>query len=401
MPSLHRRDLFRTGAAALAASSYARILGANDRIRFGVIGCGGRGRHVMGHFLATNQTECLALCDVYAVRIDQARQNAPAAKAFSDHRQMLDQVRELDAVLIATPDHWHAGTAIDALNAGKDVYVEKPLTLRIEEGPRIVKAARVNNRVCQVGMQQRSGMHYWKAKEEYIASGRLGKITLIQTVWHSGVGRGPIRSEPERGMPKPSNLDWARYLGPVKWRDWDPPQYFFFRRYLDFGGGKITDFFAHWGDVVHMFMDADDPVSAVAAGGVYYHRDGRTAPDTIHMLLEYRGGYTVTFESATGVHLPPYGIHFCGTQGRLFIDREKYIFQSAEKGAPPVEFRTTQNLTRAHVENFLDCCRTRRRPNGDVYFGHRAAMAAHLGNIAYIEKRRIRFDPDRELILPL
>lgn len=401
MLSLNRRDLFKTGALAFAASSYSRILGANDRIRFGVIGCGGRGRHIMGHFLGTSQTECLALCDVYAVRIDEARRDAPSARSFGDHRKMLDEVKALDAVLVATPDHWHAWTTIDALNAGRDVYVEKPLTRKIEEGPEIVKAARVNNRICQVGMQQRSGMHYWKAKEEYVTAGRLGKITLIQTVWHSGVGRNPNRRDREWNMPKPSNLDWARYLGPVKWREWDPPQYFYFRRYLDFGGGKITDFFAHWGDVVHMFMEADDPVSAVAAGGVYYHKDGRTAPDTIHMLLEYRGGYTVTFESATGAHLPPYGIHFCGTEGRLFIDREKYIFYSAEKDAPPGEFRTDENITRAHVENFLECCRSRKRPNGDVYYGHRGAMAAHLGNIAYMEKRRIRFDPEREEIFPL
>jgi hypothetical protein len=133
---------------------------------------------------------------------------------------------------------------------------------------------------------------------------------------------------------------------------------------------------------------------------VYHYKDGRTAPDTIHMLLEYRGGFTVTFESAAGGNLPPYGIHVCGTEGRLFIDRGRYEFHSAEKGAPPVVFKTDEDLTQAHVRNFLDCCRTRQRPNGDVYYGHRGAMAAHLGNIAYIEKRRVRFDPDRELVLP-
>ncbi|MCW5982939.1 MAG: Gfo/Idh/MocA family oxidoreductase [Bryobacteraceae bacterium] len=398
---MNRRDVLRTASAAataLPAISYSRVLGANDSIALGVIGCGGRGRYIMGQFLATGQARVTALCDVYAARIDEARSQAPDARSFVDHRKLLE-TKELDATLIATPDHWHAWTAIDAMNAGKDVYVEKPLTLKIEEGPRIVRAARVNERVCQVGMQQRSGMHYWKAKKEYIDSGRIGKITLIQTVWHTG--GGPLRRRREFPREQPSNLDWARYLGPVKWRDWDPPQYFDFRRYLDFGGGKLTDFFAHWGDVVHMFMDNDNPISAVAAGGVYYYKDGRSAPDTIHMLLEYRGDFTVTFESATGANLPPYGIHVCGTQGRLFIDRKRYEFFPAEEKAPPEVFNTTEDLDRAHVENFLDCCRTRKRPNGDVYFGHRGAMAAHLGNIAYIEKRRIRFDPDREEILPL
>jgi predicted dehydrogenase len=400
MTAIARRDLFRAaGHAAIAtpALSYSRILGANDRLGLGVIGCGGRGRHIMKVFQSTGQVDVRALCDVYGARIDQARSDAAQAQDFYDHRRLLE-VKSVDAVLIATPDHWHAGTTIDALRAGKDVYVEKPLTLKIEEGPAIVRAARVNERVCQVGMQQRSGMHYWKAKTEYIDTGRLGKITVIHTIWHSGVeGSGRGRAFPRE---KPSNLDWARYLGPVKWREWDPPQYFAYRRYLDFGGGKITDFFAHWGDVVHMFMGQDDPVSAVAAGGIYHHQDGRTAPDTIYMLLEYRGGFTVTFESATGAKLPPYGIHVCGTGGRLFIDRGRYEFHPPDKDAPPEIFRTTESLDRAHVENFLECCRSRKRPNGDVYFGHRGAMAAHLGNIAYIEKRRIKFDPDREEILP-
>ena len=398
---MRRRDLIRlagSAATALPAVSYSRVLGANDKIALGVIGCGNRGRYIMKQFIATKQTRVGALCDVYAARIDQASSDAPDAKSFGDHRKLLE-MKELDAVLIATPDHWHAATTIDALNAGKDVYVEKPLTLKIEQGPEIVRAVRVNERVCQVGMQQRSGMHYWKAKKEYVDSGKLGKITTIQTIWHTGAP--PPERMQEFPKEKPSNLDWARYLGPVKWRDWDPPQYFDFRRYLDFGGGKITDFFAHWGDVVHMFMENDNPISAVTAGGVYYYKDGRTAPDTVHMLLEYRGDFTVTFESATGAQLPPYGIHFYGSQGRLFIDRKQYEFYPADKSAPPEVFTTTENLDCAHVSNFLDCCRTRQRPNGDVYFGHRGAMAAHLGNISHMEKRRIDFDPDREQILPL
>ncbi len=398
MPGLNRRDLLR--ASAITAASYSRILGANDRVRYGVIGCGGRGGHMNRHFLGAGGTECVALCDIYAARIDKLKADAPEARSFADHRRMLDDVQNLDAVLIATSDHWHAGTTIDALNAGKDVYVEKPLTRTIEEGPPIVRAARVNNRICQVGMQQRSGAHYWRAKEEYIDSGKLGRITFIKTVWHSGAGSSGRRS-PDEDIPQPTNLDWARYLGPVKWREWDPPQYFHFRRYLDFGGGKITDFFAHWGDAVHMMMERDDPVSCTAIGGVFVHQDGRDAPDTIHCLWQYRSGYTVTFESGTGARLEPYGIHFCGTGGRLFIDRQKYIFHPAEKEAPPVEYVTPDNITRDHVVNFLDCMRTRKRPNGDVYFGHRGAMAAHLAVISYKRKGQVHFNPDREEILPL
>ena len=176
-------------------------------------------------------------------------------------------MKELDAVLIATPDHWHARTAIDALNAGKDVYVEKPLTRTISEGPEIVKACRINERVCQVGMQQRSGIHYLRAKAEYIDTGKLGKITLARTWWHGNSYH--LRKAPESLQQQPSNLDWAHFLGPVKWRDWDPQQYYNWRAYLDFGGGQVTDLFTHWIDVVHMFMGQDIPQSASASGGVY------------------------------------------------------------------------------------------------------------------------------------
>ena len=401
MSSIHRRDLFRaagTSAMAMSAVSYSSVQGANDRIQLGVIGCGGRGSYVMGLFQATNQVDVVALCDIYGAQIEKTREKASNAKGFSDHRELLE-MNSLDAVLIATPDHWHAITAIDSLNAGKDVYVEKPLTRTIEEGPEIIKAARVNNRICQVGMQQRSGMQYWKAKQEYIDSGKIGKVNLVQTVWHSGVGSGGGRRD-NQSTEKPSDLDWAHFLGPVKWRDWDYRQYRNWRGYLDFGGGKITDLFAHWGDAVHMVMGDDGPVSVVAAGGVFNNKDGRDAPDTIYLNYEYRGEYIVTFESAPVVHVPTYAIWFCGTQGRLMIDRNKYIFQPAEKGAPEERFDNPERIDKAHVENFVECCRTRERPNGDVYHGHRGAQAAHLGTMAYIQKRRIRFDPDKELVYP-
>lgn len=364
----------------------------------GVIGCGGRGVYVMNVFIKTDQVEVGAVCDVWAERTDRARKDAPNARAYSDHRKLLEQ-KDLDLVLIATPDHWHAEITIDALNAGKDVYVEKPLTLTIEEGPRIVKAARVNNRICQVGMQQRSGKHYLRAKEEIVKAGKLGKVTLARTWWHGNTAH--LQKAPARLTTRPSDLDWARFLGPVKWREWDPQQYYNFRAYLDFGGGQVTDLFTHWIDVVHMFMDQDNPVSAVAAGGVYHYKDGRTAPDTINVLLEYPGEWTATFEATLAPGITGAAVELCGTEGRLWITRGRYEYYSKEKGAPPVVVQSDRDQTIDHVENFLECVRTRQRPTGDVYIGHRSAQASHLGNIAYLQKRRIKFDPEREEILPL
>ena len=256
------RRSFITGATALTAASYSRVLGANDTVQLGVIGTGERGRFVMSQFMVNPKLHVGAVCDIYGQQIDLARQKATDAKSFTDHRKLLE-MKELDAVLIATPDHWHSRTAIDALNAGKDVYVEKPLTRTINEGPPIVKACRINERVCQVGMQQRSGIHYLRAKAEYLDTGKLGKITLVRTWWHGNTYH--LRKAPESLREKPSNLDWARFLGPVKWRDWDPQQYYNFRAYLDFGGGQVTDLFTHWIDVVHMFMGQDIPKAASAS----------------------------------------------------------------------------------------------------------------------------------------
>jgi len=248
-------------------------------------------------------------------------------------------------------------------------------------------------------MQQRSGKHYLQAKEEIVKAGKLGKVTLARTWWH---GNGAhLMQVPEKYKTQPSDLEWGRYLGPVKWRDYDPPQYFNFRAYLDFGGGQITDLFTHWIDVVHMFLDQDNPIGAVSSGGIYHYKDGRTAPDTIVTLLEYPDNWTATFEATLAPGLTGAGVELVGTEGRLWITRARYEYW--EKGAkePTAVVKSERDQTIDHVENFLECMRTRKRPNGDVWIGHRSAQASHLGNIAYLQKRRIRFDPDREEILPL
>ncbi len=398
--NMNRRRFARTvavGAAAMSAASYNRVLGANGKINLGLIGCGGRGKNVLESFVANSSIQANALCDVYAARIDEAMKIAPGAKGYKEHEDLLSR-DDVDAVLIATPDHWHANIAIDAANAGKDIYIEKPLTLKIEEGPRIVKAVRVNERVCQVGMQQRSAKHYLRAKREYFDSGKLGKITMARTWWH---GNGAhLRPYPPEAQNKPSNLDWARYLGPNKWRPYNPPEYFNFRAYLEYGGGQITDLFTHWIDAVHMFMEEDNPISAVAAGGVYHYKDGRTAPDTISCLLEYPAEWSASFEATLAPGKRGAGVEMVGTEGRLYIDRGKYEYYAKGEDEPVIG-EAEGNMTQDHVDNFVDCVKSRERPNGDVWIGHRSAQASHLGNIAYVQKRRLKFDPDREEILPL
>ncbi len=352
----------------------------------------------MSLFQQSPSVQVTAVCDVYGQRVDAAQQRAPGAKGFADHRKLLE-MRELDAVLIATPDHWHAQTAIDSMEAGKDVYVEKPLMRLREEGPRIVKAARVNERICQVGLQQRSGWPYLRARDEFVKPGRLGKITLARTWWHGAAGG--LSGRPRTAMEKPSNLDWARFLGPVGWHEWNPRMYFNFRAFLEFNGGIITDFFTHWVDAVHMMLGIDNPTAVMAAGGIYLDKEYRTAPDNAHCLVEYPSEVTVTFGCARMASPPEYGIELCGTEGRLFVNRNRIEFQSAEKGAQPEGERRRGDITLDHVNNFLECCRTRRRPNGDVYFGQRSTQVSLLCVESYVQKRRLRFDPVREEVLPL
>ena len=173
-------------------------------------------------------------------------------------------------------------------------------------------------------MQQRSGRHYLQAKQEYFDTGKIGKVTLVRTWWHGNTYH--LRTAPASLKTQPADLDWAKFLGPVKWRDWDGQQYYNWRAYLDYGGGQITDLFTHWIDVVHMFMGQDIPIAASASGGVYHYKDGRTAPDTINVLLEYPTNFTATFEATLVPGIGGAAIEFCGSQGRLMISRARYEY---------------------------------------------------------------------------
>ena len=391
-------------AVTLAAISYSRVMGANDRIGLGVIGTGGQGTSDLRSFVKNSDVEVRALCDVYPARFEKAKSMAPGAKTFADHRELL-ALKEIDAVLIATPDHWHKDHACDAMKAGKDVYVEKPLCRLREEAPVMVTTARVTGRVCQVGMQQRSGQVYMEPKEKFIASGALGKVTHVDAIWHTGPPSRLTREPAE----KPPDLDWIRFLGPVPYRDWDPAQYFNFRAFLDFNGGWFTDLGHHWLDVVHMYLGERPPHSAVAAGGVYRNfNDGRTAPDTCNALFEY-DGFSVLFQSNSYAVGAEFGVTFHGEKGRLFVNRNRYEFTPAGKDAKPIGriMKSTVDafdpgtLVGDHVRNFLDCCKSRKLPNGDVGIASISILPPLLAVQSYLEKRRLKFDVERLQVLPL
>ncbi len=390
--TISRRSVLKT--AALGALSYSRVLGANDRMGLGLIGAGGRGKAVMGNFLHNSEVELRAVCDVYRTRNDEVLRKVPGAKAFDQHEKLLE-LKEVDVVLIASPDHWHKDHAVDAMNAGKDVYVEKPLCRTLDEAPPMLQAARRNNRICQVGVQQRSGPVYIEARDRFVSSGMLGTIKWVECVWNDG----PPRAYSSRNMEKPPDLDWMRFLGSVRYRDWNPRIYFNFRAYLDFNGGRMTDFGHHWLDVVHMYLGERAPDSAVAAGTIYDTQDGKDAPDLISALFEYPG-FVVSFQSVIVGNPLPYGVTFYGDKGKLYVNRNRYVFAASEKGAQPIQKDYPGDITENHVRNFLDCCKSRKLPSGDVALAAVSIQPPLLAVRSYLEKRRIRFDAEHSLILP-
>ncbi|HZT36443.1 MAG TPA: Gfo/Idh/MocA family oxidoreductase [Bryobacteraceae bacterium] len=385
---MNRRDLFRTaGSAVISAASYSRVLGANDAVKLGVIGCGNRGLYLMQVFARMPGVRISAVCDVFGQKTARARNAAPGSLMFSDHRALLER-GGVDAVLVTTPDHWHAAVSVDAMLAGKDVYVEKPLSFRLEEGARIIETARQMNRICQVGMQQRSGALFLKAKREIIDAKLLGRISLVRTVWHLGepYDLGPADE------PKPADLDWDRFLGPVPWRPWNPHQYHHYRLYLDFGGGCLTDLFTHWIDVVHMFMGQDAPKAVAAGGGIYIAHDDRSAPDTVNVIAQY-DGFNVTYESTALPGMPEEHIVFHGSEGTLTINRKAYEFRAKNERAPAIEYRSPGPLDEDHVRNFVECCRSRKAPNCTAYHGDRAARVSLFAKMSYVLNRKIKLDP--------
>ncbi len=385
---------------AWSAASYRRIAGAIDQPQIGLVGSGWRGRYIMRKFLeAAPGTRVVSVCDIWGEQARKAQAEADGARGFGDYRELL-AFGQIDALIVATPDHWHAEPAVAALEAGLDLYIEKPLTWRREEGFEILRAARANGRICQVGTQQRSGVHYERARDEFVQGGKLGKVVHCRTWWHGNDYF--LRRAPESMRRKPADLDWNGFLGRVRWREWDPQQYWSWRSYLDFGGGQITDLFTHWVDAVHMLTGRNLPLSATASGGVFHFKDGRTAPDTIHVCLEYPEEFTVTFEGVLAPGLTRGAVELFGTEGRIWINRDRCEYVPAAKGAKPVVLESPgdHDLSRRHVENFLECMKTRRQPRCDVLEGHRSAQAAHLGNLAYLQDRKIRFDTEREEVLP-
>jgi predicted dehydrogenase len=417
MASETRRSFIGKSAAAAAGTSLpaSRAIGANDRIRIALIGCGGMGRGDLRDALKAGKTECAALCDV-----DDA-QSALALKQIAepagqrpdlvtrDFRRVIDR-KDIDAVIVATPDHWHPLPTIMACQAGKDVYVEKPLSVSIAEGRAMVNAARRYNRVVQMGTQQRSASHY-TAAIDYVNSGKLGKIRMVRAwAYLDWVGELPVKPDTD----PPPTVDYDFWLGPAPKRPFNPNRFHFsFRWFWDYCGGLMTDWGAHMIDIANWGMGIKAPSSAVSVGGKFgYPHDAMETPDTQQVIWEFPE-FSMVWEHAMGVGRGPeareHGVAFHGNEGVLVIDRAGWeVYPETRPARPYREYRYPglprqgiggEDYHLLHVRNFLDCMRTREKPRSDVEIGHNSMIACHLGNIAYRLGRRVRWDVENEKMI--
>ncbi len=389
------RRTFLTTASIVALGvrmAAATAQGANDRIRIGVIGTGGRARGLMGHLKKLPGNEMVALCDVYEPRLLQAAEIAGASAAkVSDYRRILDD-RTIDAVVIGAPDHWHKAITLDAVAAGKDVYVEKPISHSLEEGVEMVKAVEASDRIVQTGTQQRSWDHF-KLGKEIIDSGRLEQITLVHTYWyqHAIAGNYPAVSL--------NQLDWKRWLGSAPDQSFRPERFFQWRHFWDFGGGCVTDLMTHWIDVVQWYMNVEAPLTA-AATGRNYNITLWEAPDTVDVTLEFPKKFIAAYLGTYVSRVDDGGLEFRGEGGTLKIDRARLAFYRDDAAdapgtntpEPDIYVRSSGDGTLTHLQNWLDCVRSRKQPNAPVRVGHQAARTSHIANAALRAGHPVRWN---------
>ncbi len=384
-----RRNFLAGGVAApMVMASAAR--GANDRITYGVIGTGGRGRSVSRAFQQLG-AQCVALCDVYQPHLDEAKAESPRdARGYIDYHDLLGQ-EGVDFVLIATPDHQHRPNLLAALEAGKDVYLEKPLSMSLAESEEMVQAVRRTDRVVQIGMQRRS-MPFVHRARTLIEEGLIGRLSMVQARWNWHFDL-PLDNSPLAGK-----LDWDRFLGDAPKRPLEPMRYRWWRAFYDYSGGNMTDQGTHLMDVVQWLSGAGRPRSAVAQGKIE-NAPGAEVPNVFSAVFEYDDFIaTWTLDYRTN-HDHDWSITFIGEKGAMVLDRSgSRVFDDAGSSSQPwaQEPKTRILFQEAdldrdtdHMENMLDCIRSRARPNCPIEVAAAAVAGPHMANIALREERRV------------
>jgi predicted dehydrogenase len=414
----------RVASATLSASSFADVVGANDRVRIGVIGTGGRALQLMDHLIPkprdplqggipqwktepVDGADLVAVADVYEPHRNQAAAKAgPRTAKFHDYRKLLDR-NDVQAVIIAAPDHWHKQMLLDAVAAGKDVYLEKPVTHTLEEGPEEIQAVEKSGRIVQTGTQQRSWPHYVQGKE-IIASGALGVVRLVEAFWFMNYGVRGVNNLPRTHVP-PANLDWKAWLGSAPAQPFDPMKFRTWRQFWDFGGGNLADLMTHAIETIHWYMECDTPANAVGIGHSYDWPF--ECPDSLSCMLEYPKGFLVTYAAGHSLGMDFGSIIFRGSKATLEISRAALILYEEDRGRgwpnfnrgerrwrpePKLYVESKHEGTSDHLRNWLECIRSRKEPNASIRVGVAAARAAHIGNAALRSGKKVTWDDKQQ-----
>jgi predicted dehydrogenase len=382
------RDRRNFLATALAAPMFVprSAFGANDRVAYGLMGAGGRGRYLSQNFQKLG-AECVAVSEVYEPYMQAALKDAPKAKAFLDYHELLAQPG-IDAVVVASPDHQHAPMLFAALDAKKDVYLEKPMSHSLAQSKQIVEAVRKTSQIVQIGMQRRSAPSVIKARE-IVMSGILGKITMVKPMWNWNV------SKPLDNSPLPGKLDWQRFLGPAKDRDLEPMRFRSWRYFWDYSGGNMTDQGTHLMDVVQWFTNSGLAKSAISYGQ-RAKNTGSEVPDVFCAVFEYPSLMATWTLNYCNSYDNDWSIQFQGDEGTMIINNEGYRIwkEPHPKNPAPVQQMAAPIPIEPHIQNFLDCVRSRKEPNAPVEVGASAVSAPHLANVAFREGRQVRLAAD-------
>ena len=401
-----------SSANAMPASSYSQIVGANSKLGIGFLGTGRMSRGHLRNLLQDHaaKAQVVAFCDVYQKNLDFAKQQVASARTYEDHLELLAS-DDIDAVVVGSPDHWHALHTIHACKAGKDVYVEKPISISIGEGRKMVQAAARYNRVVQVGTQQRSN-EVFQATRNLIQEGKIGDITFVRT-WNYGNKYPHGIGAPPDSSPLPG-LNWDRWLGPaprvpfnenrfgaIQDEEFKYKWFSSFRWFWDYAGGMMTDWGVHLLDIVLWAMNESYPNRVSAYGGKFLLQDNRETPDTIHASFQF-DDFICTYENRTTnerrLEDRGYGISFHGTKGTLIVNRGELVVYPEDESQEPTSLKSSGGSHSKHMGNFLDCVVSREQPICDIETGHRSTSIAILGNLAYRTGKQVDWDGKKERI---
>jgi predicted dehydrogenase len=390
------------GTTAMLVSQPLQVLGANDRVRVGMIGVGGRGKELLNQVLNVPNAQLVAIADIYGRHRDEARQMAPAIQTLDDHRRLLD-MKDIDAVIVATPLHIHARHFLDTLAAGKDIYSEKTMTWSIPEAEQCLKAAKKSDRVVQIGLQYQSSGSLVDTRK-WIKDGLAGKITQVES-WmtrNSPHGKGQwVRDVPPDCTE--SNVNWKAFLNGRPDRAFDPYKFINWRLFWEFSGGNVTENMCHQIAWIMSALDLPEPSAAFMSGGVFSEKDGRQVPDTIVVTLEFPTDTVVTWQSTFSNSYYGLGVRMLGSDGTIErlaaatnmvtgTPTGSICYYPEEVNRPDGKALTGNTPDQDHMANWIDCVRSRATPNASVEIGYSTAIAAHMANISYRQKQRVTLE---------